>query len=259
MHLSKRKFWTFRAAAEDSSVGELLIYGPISETSWWGDEVSPKQFHEDLRALGDIEELHVYINSGGGDAFASQAIYNILKRAKARKIVRIDGLAASGASVIAMAGDQVIMPANAMMMIHNPRSISWGEAEDFRKLADTLDQVRDTLVAVYQEKTGLDRETIIKMMDAETWMTADEAKELGFADEVDEAQQVAASVRGGLVVINGQEHDLSRYKRPPNLAFLPPEPPGGDNQAEGQPEGRQTAPLSIYERAVRVREREMVR
>src|SRR5690606_26641117 len=97
----KRKFWQFRAAADDPKVGELLLYGEISDFTWWGDEVTPRQFREDLEALGDIDELRVYINSPGGDVFAGQAILSTLKRHKARKVVYIDGLAASAASVVA--------------------------------------------------------------------------------------------------------------------------------------------------------------
>lgn len=214
----RKQFWQFRAAADDPKTGELLIYGPISNTSWWGDEVTPRQFHEDLRALGDIDELRVYINSGGGDAFAGQTIHSILRRHKARVVTYVDGLAASAASVIAMAGDTVVMPRNAMMMVHNPWTFAWGEASELRKVADTLDQVRETLVAVYEEKTGLDRDRIIELLDAETWMTAEEAKDLGFADEIDEAKEVAASLRGDTLVINGQEHDLSPYRSRPKVS-----------------------------------------
>ena len=119
-----KKFWSFKAL--DETTGELLLYGEISDISWWGDEVTPKQFKEDLDALGDIDVLNVYINSPGGDVFAGQAIYSMLKRHKAQVKVYIDGLAASIASLVAMAGDKVIMPANAMMMIHNPWTWCWG-------------------------------------------------------------------------------------------------------------------------------------
>src|SRR5690554_544642 len=130
----------------DDKTGELILYGEISDYTWWGDEVTPKQFKEDLDALGDIDILNVYINSPGGDVFAGQAIYSMLKRHKAYVNVFIDGIAASIASLIAMAGDKVIMPANAMMMIHNPWVFATGNANDLRKIADDLDKIRDSMI-----------------------------------------------------------------------------------------------------------------
>lgn len=190
--LKGKKFWNLKKT--DDKTGELTLYGEISDTSWWGDEVTPKQFREDLDTLGDIETLNVYINSPGGDVFAGQAIYSMLKRHKAQVIVYVDGLAASIASLIAMAGDKVIMPANAMMMIHNPWTWGVGNANDFRKLADDLDKIRDSMIVAYQKKSGLDDSEIIDIMAAETWLTAEECKEKGFADEIEEAKQVAACV-----------------------------------------------------------------
>ncbi|MTI95187.1 MAG: Clp protease ClpP [Firmicutes bacterium] len=211
------KFWTIRNSASDEKVGEVLLYGEISNYSWWGDEVTPKQFREDLDALGDVDEIRVYINSPGGDVFAGQTIYSIIKRHSATINVYIDGLAASAASVIAMAGDKIIMPVNSMLMIHNPWTFGFGEANDFRKLADDLDQIRGSMVAAYKTKTDKDDQEIIDLLDAETWLTAAEAVEAGFADEVEESKQVAASVRGRTVVINGQEMDLTRYNKAPKF------------------------------------------
>jgi ATP-dependent protease ClpP protease subunit len=215
-----KKFWKFRAMTKNSA--ELLLYGPISETSWWGDEVTPKQFAEDLKALGDITELTVRINSGGGDVFASQAIYSLLKSHEAEVTVYIDGLAASGASIVAMAGDNIIMPRNAMMMIHNPWTIGVGNANDFRKLADDLDKIREAMIAAYQTKSGIDRDRLIELLDAETWLTAEEAIELGLADHIDEEKQVAASLRSSILIVNGMEFDLSRYKNRPRAIAAEP-------------------------------------
>lgn len=224
---NKRKFWHFQAAAEPK-VGELLLYGEIADFTWWGDEVTPRQFKEDLDALGDIDELRIYINSPGGDVFAGQAILSMLKRHSARKVVYVDGLAASAASVVAMAGDLIRMPRNAMMMIHNVWTFVAGDANRLREMADNLDRISETVVAAYQEKTGLDVDEIKRMMDAETWMTAEEAVELGFADKIEESKAVAASLQNGALVVNGQVIDLSRFKNPPKLGFLPtdgsPEP-----------------------------------
>lgn len=197
-----KKFWNFKAL--DERTGELTIYGEISDVTWWGDEITPKQFKEELDALGDIDTLNIYINSYGGDVFAGQTIYSMLKRHKAQKNVYIDGVAASIASLIAMAGDKVIMPANAMMMVHNPWAtigVAAGNAEELRKfaedvkkLADDLDKIRDSMVVAYESHSALTKDEIIELLDAETWLTAEECLEYGFADEIEEAKEAAAYV-----------------------------------------------------------------
>lgn len=192
MGKNKKKFWNFKAV--DEKTAELTLYGEISDYSWWGDEVTPKEFKEDLDALGDIDVLNVYINSPGGDVFAGQAIYSMLKRHKAKINVYIDGLAASIASLIAMAGDKVIMPANAMMMIHNPWTWGMGNSNDFRKLADDLDKIRDSMIVAYEKKSALMINEIIEIMDAETWLSAQDCLDYGLADEIEETKEVAASV-----------------------------------------------------------------
>lgn len=206
-----KKFWTFNAKG-NSDEGELLLYGDISDSTWWGDEITPKNFKEELDSLGDIKTLNVYINSGGGDVFAGQAIYSMLKRHSATVNVYVDGLAASIASIIAMAGDNVKMPKNAMLMVHNPWSFGMGNANDFRKLADDLDKVRESMISVYEDKTGMEKESIVELMDAETWMTAEEALEFGFADEIEEEKQVAASLNNRIFAINGLKVDITKYK-----------------------------------------------
>jgi ATP-dependent Clp protease protease subunit len=214
-----KKFWAFKAAANDKPA-ELLLYGEISDYSWWGDEVTPKQFKKDLDALGDVDKINVFINSPGGDVFAGQAIHSMLKRHKAQIHVYVDGLAASAASVVAMAGDVIYMPRNAMMMIHNPWTWGVGYASDFRKVADELDKIRETLVEAYKAKTGLEDTEIIAVMDAETWLTAEEAVEKGFADEIEETKQVAASIDGGFLVFGSVKMDLSRCKNAPKFVHL---------------------------------------
>jgi len=213
-----RKFWNFRNAAEPGA-GELLLYGLIGSDSgmgWLFDEITPKQFHEDLNALGEITDLRVFINSEGGDVFAGQAIHSMLQRHPANVTVYVDGLAASVASVIAMAGDRIIMPRNAMMMVHNPWIVGVGDAEEFRQLAATLDQIRETIVAAYESKTGMTRDELLALLDAETWMTAEEAVDLGFADEIEEAKQVAASLVGPCrLMVNGETVHLDRYRNAP--------------------------------------------
>ena len=219
-----RKFWDIRAAADEPGTGELLLYGPIGADggfAWLFDEVTPKQFKEDLDALGDINELHVFINSGGGDVFAGQAIHSILKRHNAHVTVHVDGLAASIASVVAMAGDKIVMPRNAMMMVHNPWTFGLGDAAEFRHLAETLDQVRESIIAAYESKTDLDRDELLGLLNAETWMTADEAVEFGFADEIEAEKKIAASVIGaGQAMFNGRVFDFTRYEHAPDLQAL---------------------------------------
>lgn len=206
----RKKFWSFKAAANGR--GELHLYGIIESYTWWGDEITPQTFKSELDALGDISVLDVYINSDGGDVFAGQAIHSMLKRHKAKVNVYIDGIAASIASVIAMAGDTIYMPRNSMMMIHNPWTIALGNANEFRKLADDLDAMRESMIAAYQEKSGIERDPLIEMLDAETWLSAEKAVEFGFADEIEEQKQVAACITREGLTINGQPMDLSKYR-----------------------------------------------
>lgn len=207
-----KKFWSFKAL--DKKTGELTLYGEISSDTWYGDEVTPKEFKADLDKLGDIDTLNIYINSSGGDVFAGQAIHSMLKRHKANKNVYIDGLAASISSVIAMAGDTIYMPKNAMMMIHNPWTFGLGNAAEFRKLAEDLDKIRESLIVAYEERSALTRDEIIKIMDSETWLTADECFEYGFCDVVEKEKQMAACIDKNL---------LARYKNTPE-EFLTEEP-----------------------------------
>lgn len=217
-----KKFWEFKAKAGSPS-GELLLYGDISSSTWYGDEVTPSAFAQDLKGLGDISILNIYINSGGGDVFAGQAIYSMLKRHPAQKNVYIDGLAASIASVIAMAGDTVYMPRNAMLMIHKAWTMAIGNANDLRKLADDMDKIDESILSTYQAKTGLEAEKLIEMVNAETWLTADEAVAFGFADELEETKQIAASMNKDHLTMNGLSFDLGKFRNPPNLALASPE------------------------------------
>ncbi|MBE3586561.1 MAG: Clp protease ClpP [Thermoanaerobacter sp.] len=213
------KFWQFKNIGGDEP--ELLLYGPISETSWWGDEITPKQFAEDLKALGNISNLTVRINSSGGDVFAAQAIYTMLKDHPANVIVKIDGVAASAATVVAMAGDIIKAPANAMLMIHNPLVVLWGmyNANELEKMADVLDAIKESIINAYVAKTKRDRKELSKMMDRETWMTAEEAKAEGFVDEIlfEESVDASATNDGRYLVVNSVLHDLSRYQTRPLL------------------------------------------
>ena len=224
------KFWQFQARSDGH--GELFLYGDISDMTWYGDEVTPRTFKDDLDSLGDISNLDIYINSGGGDVFAGQAIYSMLSRYPATKTVYVDGLAASIASVIAMAGDKIVMPANSMMMIHNAWTVASGNKDQLRDIADALDKIDQVIGEVYQKRTGKTVEEIMDLMNAETWFTAAEAIENGFADEVEEGKQIAASVNNGLLVVNGQGFDVSRYRHMPQMQTKSEEP---NNGGESQP------------------------
>jgi len=209
------KFWNFarvEGAADGEPDAELLLYGDISDVSWWEDDITPKTFADDLAGLGDVNHIRVRINSYGGDVFAANAIHNMLRGHSAKITAHIDGIAASAASVVAMAGDEVVMPGNAMMMVHNPWTVVAGDARDMRKMAGTLDQVRETILVAYEAKTGMERPALINLLNSETWMTADEALGYGFADTVIEPLKIAASAKPGVYMIGGREMDLSKLK-----------------------------------------------
>lgn len=180
------KFWKFSNKVSGEGSSNLYLEGEISSETWWGDEVTPEAFRDELRQMkGD---LTVHINSPGGDVFAGVAIYNALKDySKGKVVVKVDGLAASIASVVAMAGDEVIMSPGSMMMIHNPWSMGVGDSNELRKAADTLDQIKDSILPIYAERSGMSEDDVKDLMDAETWMTAEKAVELGFADAVQKA------------------------------------------------------------------------
>lgn len=177
----KRKFWNWVKNESDES-RTLFLNGEISDETWYGDEVTPQMFKEELQdGEGDIT---VWINSPGGDVFAAAQIYNMLMDYKGNVTVKIDGLAASAASVIAMAGTEVQMSPVAMMMIHNPATIAIGDSSEMKKAIDMLDEVKESIMNAYEIKTGLSRSRISHLMDAESWFNAKKAVELGFADKL---------------------------------------------------------------------------
>lgn len=208
--MKKGKYWLVQASKDNPGVGEILIYGDIVGAKLHDSDVTAADFQRQLASLGDIKKLDIYINSAGGNVFEGQAIYSILRRHPAVKNVYIDGLAASIASVIAMAGDTVSMPKNAMMMVHHPFASVIGNASDMRKMAEDLDKVSQTIISAYMAKVSISEEELKKLLDAETWMTADEALSYGFADEVTEAlSQIAA---------RADEQILANYKHMPEQA-----------------------------------------
>ncbi len=175
-----KKFWNWIKNEE----GQRTLYfdGYIAQDSWLDDDITPKKFKAELmESDGDIS---VWINSPGGDVFAASQIYNMLKEYKGKVTVKIDGLAASAASVIAMAGDEISMSPVAMLMIHNPSTLIWGEETDMIKAKEMLSEVKESIINAYEVKTNLPRNKISEMMDNETWMSSNKAVELGFADTI---------------------------------------------------------------------------
>ena len=184
-----KKFWNWKSGKiRDQDSGEekvervLFLNGIIAEESWYDDEVTPALFKEELMAgSGDIT---VWINSPGGDCVAAARIYNMLMDYKGNVTVKIDGIAASAASVIAMAGTKVLISPVGMLMIHNPATIAWGDSGEMQKAIEMLESVKDSIINAYEIKTSLSRAKLSHMMDAETWMDAGKALELGFADGI---------------------------------------------------------------------------
>nr|EKW7678920.1 Clp protease ClpP [Pseudomonas aeruginosa]EKX0146290.1 Clp protease ClpP [Pseudomonas aeruginosa] len=178
-------WYSIKAAGR--GVAEVLLYDEIGV---WG--ITALQFARDLKAMGDLNKINLHIHSPGGDVFEGTAIYNLLRNHPASVDVYIDGLAASMASVIAMAGDTIYMPENAMMMVHKPWGIQGGDADDMRRYAELLDKVEDTLVMAYANKTGKSADDIKALLKEETWMNGREAVAAGFADQLTEPLQAAA-------------------------------------------------------------------
>ena len=160
----------------------LFLNGTIAEESWFDDDVTPRLFKDELNSGNG--NITVWINSPGGDCIAAAQIYNMLMDYNGNVTVKIDGIAASAASVIAMAGTKVIMSPVSMMMIHNPATVAFGDSADMQKAIAMLDEVKESIINAYEIKTGLSRAKLSHLMDAETWMDANSAIEMGFADEI---------------------------------------------------------------------------
>ncbi|MEI3500097.1 MAG: head maturation protease, ClpP-related [Anaerovoracaceae bacterium] len=184
-----KKFWNWKTQTvtnqetqETVTERTLFLNGTIAEESWFDDDVTPQIFKDELNSgSGNIT---VWINSPGGDCIAAAQIYNMLMDYKGNVTVKVDGIAASAASVIAMAGTKVLVSPVSMLMIHNPMTVAFGNSAEMQKAIDMLDSVKDSILNAYEIKTGLSRAKLSHLMDAETWMDANKAIELGFADEL---------------------------------------------------------------------------
>ena len=175
-----KKFWNWVRNEDGTRI--LTIDGVIAEESWFEDDVTPKLFREQLNAgTGDIV---IFINSPGGDCVAASQIYTMLIEYKGNVTVKIDGIAASAASVIAMAGTEVLMAPTSLLMLHNPLTVAIGDTEEMQKAIAMLDEVKESIINAYELKTGMSRAKLAHLMDAETWLNAQKAIELGFADSM---------------------------------------------------------------------------
>lgn len=195
---------------KESRTLDLYVYGEISSEKWFEDDITPNDINYINSVSADL--INVYINSPGGDVFAGITIKNILTRHEALIRVVVDGIAASIASVILQAGDERLIYNNGMVMVHNPMgALHWAYSEDFRKYADDLDKVRDSIINTYKEKTKINNEKIIKLMDEETYMTAQEAYDYGFVDNIIE-ENVSVSVNEDLIIFNSMRLDRKKHK-----------------------------------------------
>lgn len=239
-----KRFWKWSNSVESVN-SELILEGPISDISWWGDEATPQEFRDELaKHQGN---LTVVLNSGGGDVFAGLAIYNALREFNHNVTVRVDGLAASIASVVAMAADTIIMAPGSMMMIHKPWMMVMGDINDLEKSKEILQGIEDSVVPIYVSRTGLDKEKIEEMLNAETWMTAEQAVEMGFADQMIEAKQKATISDAIKNALNG-EFALSMAATRKSLndfiakAEVEPETPAQTEEPEAEPEAPAEVP-----------------
>ena len=180
------KFWNWTNQTDkdkpEQTSRTLFLSGTIADESWYDDDVTPQLFKDDLYA--DTGDVTVWINSPGGDCVAAAQIYNMLKEYPGNVTIKIDGIAASAASLIAMSGDEVLMSPVSMMMIHNPLTLAIGNSDDMQKAIEMLDEVKESIINAYELKTGLSRSKLSHLMDNETWMNASKAVELGFADGI---------------------------------------------------------------------------
>ncbi|MDK7871785.1 Clp protease ClpP [Proteus mirabilis] len=224
-----QKSW-FRMQAKEDQTADIYIY---DEIGGWG--ISARRFTEDLISLGNLSHINLHIHSPGGEVFDGIAIYNQLKNHSATITVYIDGLAASMASVIAMVGDTVIMPKNAMMMIHKPWGVSWGDANDMREYADLLDKLENVLIPAYVAKTGKTTEEITAMLEQETWLDGDECVEHGFADKVIEPVKAMASLTSKRIEEFSSMPSAIKNQITPKNTTKPTQQPQPNSSSEPQP------------------------
>ena len=221
-----RASWYKITAKEDSA--EISIFGDIG-ASWWGESVTLADFKKDFDAIKDKNSIKILLNSPGGDVFDGMAIYHLISGVRQKVTVEVLGLAASIASIIALAGKDLVIGEGSFYMIHKPWAFAMGDAEDIRKTADLLDKIEEQMAAIYLQHTAMTEEELSAALEAETWYTADEAVEAGFASDTVDYGQLAAS------------YDISKYK----YAHVPTEMVENEKPSE--------APADIREFESRVR------
>ena len=211
-----KHFWNFQPASGDNPP-ELILYGDIASETWWGDEVTPRQFTEELDALGAVPEIVVRINSGGGDVFAANAIYTRLKDNAAKITVKIDGWAASAATIIAMAGDSIEIPGNGVFMVHDPALglLGYFNEAELAKMTDELKVIKQSIVNAYTLKTGKDAADVAAIMAAETWYDGKQAVDAGFCDKLMFEDAETTVENAAKVVVNSVSLDLTRFPNMP--------------------------------------------
>lgn len=196
----KNKFYSLEKASDTEA--NLYIYGDIVTYRWDDEEVSANSLKNELEELGDVSKINVHINSSGGSTFQGLAIHNLLKQNKAQINVYVDGIAASSASIIAMAGDKVYMPRTSLMMIHNCWTLAIGNAEELRKTADDMDKIAEAYKSAYMSKVNITREKLEELLANETYLTAEECVEMGFADDILEDEKIAVNSFANKSILN---------------------------------------------------------
>jgi len=220
----KNKFWTMTAKAGGEL--EILLYSVIGEDYWTGDGITSKKFAEDLKAAGSVSKIRLRVNSPGGNVMDGLAMFNTLLAHPATVIAQVDGLAASIASVIIMSASQIDIGENSLLMIHNPSTLVAGDANEMRKMAETLDVVKSSMIRAYRRKTTKSELEIGQLMDSETWWSGSQAVEAGFADRVinqddSEDEDLAAAVRTPI---------FAKFRHPPaRVAQIAARHAGGDD------------------------------
>ena len=220
MRNNKRYFWNWGG---DPGSRELYLYGTVAEESWFDDDVTPEMFREEL--FSGSGPVTVWLSSPGGDCIAASRIYSMLMDYPFDVTVKIDGIAASAASVIAMAGTEVLMAPTSCMMIHDPMTVAMGNEGDMEKAIGMLKAVKDSSITAYEIKTGMIREELSRLMSAETWMDCNKAIELGFADGILQKNDVSSAAdRKTSVLFSQRSSDLCLINKLSGSAWVPVKP-----------------------------------
>ena len=241
---SNKRFWNFRDAANENAAPELILYGDIASETWWGDEITPRQFTEELNALGNVPEIVVRINSGGGDVFAANAIYTRLKDNAAKITVKIDGWAASAATIVAMAGDVIEIPGNGVFMVHDPAIglLGYFNEADLAKASEELKVIKQSIINGYALKTGKAAEEIAAIMAAETWFDGKQAVDAGFCDRLMFEEADTTVENAAKVIVNSVSMNLEQFPNMPVslLNRLAAHTPGGFSNTKSKTEPKRS-------------------